>query len=451
MKGNQKQLNLFDIFSIGLGGAIGSGIFVLMGVGIGYTGHSVFISLVLGCIIMLLAYMYNVVLVSMFPFKGGTYSQSALLFSPTMTGVNAIFLLLVGFSLSIYSSGIVSYIAAIIPGITAYSKLVSVAIMTLFFAITIKGSKFLAMIQNIMTVILLLSIGIFIILGIPKVQSGFFDPSTFFKNGAPGFLCAVSIMGFACQGTTGGIAMTSVTKKPTKTIPFAILLVTLVLAVIYALMGIVSSGVLPVEKVAGQPLSAVAAAIFPHWFTVVFIIGGAVFALTTSLLASIASLNYPISQIAEDGWLPKCFTKKTKGGYPWATQLTFYIISLIPILTGISFEAIVSLVMIPTMLITLYCNIKCISIPKKYPEQWKKSILHMPMPLYTAIMILGAAADLFIAYNLLVTLKPIQMLYVALAFGFCIVLAIIRVKTKAVDVNKLMEIKKTVSEEAANT
>ena len=91
----KKKLIFFDILCIGIGGTIGSGIFILMGYGIAYTGRSVSVALILGSVVMLLAYTYNIFLVSMFPFRGGAYSQMALLFTPTLTGVNAIFLLLV--------------------------------------------------------------------------------------------------------------------------------------------------------------------------------------------------------------------------------------------------------------------------------------------------------------------------------------------------------------------
>ena len=41
MQAEKKKLGLFNIFSLGVGGAIGSGIFVRMGFGIAYTGANV--------------------------------------------------------------------------------------------------------------------------------------------------------------------------------------------------------------------------------------------------------------------------------------------------------------------------------------------------------------------------------------------------------------------------
>lgn len=449
-KEKQKQLNFFDIFSMGFGSAIGSGIFVLLGFGIAYTGRGISVALVLACVMMLFAYISQIFMASMFPLRGGTYSQSCMLLPPVMTGVNAIFLLVISTSLAVYATGISSYLISLIPGMEPYSKLISVGVITLFFAFTIRGSKFVAMIQNVMTVVLIGAIILFIVMGLPKVKAGYFTDPGFFSGGLGGLVLAISLMSYTCQGTTGGIALTAVTKNPTRTIPLAILADTVALAVLYALVGTVASGVLPVEQVAGQNLTLVAQEIFPHPLYLAFIICGAVFALTTSLMGAIAALRYPLQQVAEDGWLPKVFTKKTKNGYPWVTQLTFYIIAIIPILFGINFDAIVSLVQAPTMLLNIYTNLVCMTIPRKYPKQWEKSVFHMPMPCFYIMMGIGVAVNLFVAYNLFITLSPAQMVADVVALLACVVLAIVRIKTGAVDVNKLLEMKKAAAEEASS-
>ena len=49
MQKETKKLGMFDIYSLDVGGAIGSGIFVMMGLGIGFTGHSIFLAVLCGC------------------------------------------------------------------------------------------------------------------------------------------------------------------------------------------------------------------------------------------------------------------------------------------------------------------------------------------------------------------------------------------------------------------
>ena len=60
---------------------------------------------------------------------------------------------------------------------------------------------------------------------------------------------------------------------------------------------------------------------WPKWFCPrpllpIFIIGGAAFALLSTLQTYIISYREAITAHAEDGFLPKVFTKKTKSGYP---------------------------------------------------------------------------------------------------------------------------------------
>lgn len=451
----KKQINLFGIFCLGLGGAIGSGIFVLLGYGIGYTGRSIFLVTTLGCAFMLLAYMYNVVMSSMFVFKGGDYGQKAMLFGPTLTGVAAMFTLLNSAGLAMYANGIVNYVAEIFPGILPYSKVIACLIITLFFASSIKGSKFISILENIMTIVLLLAIAVFVIFGLPQVKPGYFSNTDggFFTGGVGGFFAAVAIMGWACQGTTmAPVAMSAATKDAKRTIPKGILLVTLSLAVVYGLMSIVAAGVLPLSQTAGANLSATAHSIFSYPIYVIFILGGAVFAIATSLLGGIAMLRYPMQQLAEDGWLPAAFRKTTKNGYPWVTQLMFFLLSITPILFNFSLDAIVSLCMIPNMLMNIYLNFSCIRLAKKYPEQWSKSIFHkMPMPVFTIMMLLGCVADVIVAYNLFVSMQVKDMLMVVICIAVCALVAVVRIKMGAVKASDLEEKKKSIVQEAINS
>ncbi len=448
---NKRLLGTFDIFSLSFGGAVGSGIFVMLGIGIAHTGRSISIALIGSCIVMLLAYMYNVVISALFALKGGNYSQTALLLGPTLTGVNAVFILISGLYFTICSVGISAYIASVFLAVEPFSKGIATGILIVFYAVAMRSPKFMAMLQNSMTIILIASMVLFIAMGLPRLQPGYFGPG-FFANKTGGFLSAVAIMSFACQGSTlAPVAMAAVTNKPTKTIPTTILLTTVALALVYALIGVVASGVLPIEQVAGQNLSQVAAALFPRGVFVVFILGGAVFALATTLLCGIAILRYPTEQVAEDGWLPAIFKKKTVSGYPWVITLTYFLISLLPIFIGVGFEALVSLIVIPNMLICAYCNLACIALPKRFPQQWQNSILHMPMPVHVVLMVLSALSDLAIAAILFSSLQPQEMVAAVLIVLACIGFAVYRLKAGHVDLAALEARKRAILQEADTT
>jgi APA family basic amino acid/polyamine antiporter len=442
MEEHGKKLNMANIFGLGLGGAIGSGIFVLLGFGIAFTGRSIVLVCVGGCLFMLLAYMYNVIMSAMFVFKGGDYSQKALLFSPLMTGFSATMTLVNSMAMSSYALAIVGYIASVVPGVEPYTRVLAILIMTLFFASSIKGSRFITLIENAMTIVLIAAIALFVVFGIPQIKPGYFSnvDGGFFKGGLGGFLSAIAIMGWACQGTTmAPVSLGAVTEKPKRTIPIGILWVTIALAVIYGAMSLVAAGVLPYDKVAGANLSVTAKAIFPNGLYIAFILGGGICAIATSLLGGIAMLRYPLMKIAEDGWLPGVFKKETKSGYPWVIQLTFYLLSVVPILLGFSLDALISLVMIPSMLMNLYLNLACITLPKRYPEQWKKSTLRMPLALYYVICVLSAGCAGLVAFNLFKDLKGKDMIASIIIIAICFAVSILRLATGAVKKEQLAE------------
>lgn len=418
-----KQLGLFDIFHLGLGGAIGSGTFVMMGSGIAATGRSIFISVAFGCLFMLMAYFFHVVMSSMFVLEGGDYDMKAMLFNPTLTGVSAVFTMMGGIGFAMYGGAIADYASMVFPVIGEYTKLVGVGIITLF-----------------------------VIMGLPKVQPGFFDLDGMFAGGASGFIVSLSIMAFTCQGTTmSPIAMMSVTKNSKRTIPLGVLLITVCLALIYGLMAVVAAGVLPIEQVANKNLALVAQTIFPNWLYVIFIIGGAVFAIATSLISGIAMMRYPAMRVAQDGWLPDFFKKTTKSGYPWVIQLTFYLFSILPIIFGFSLDSIVSLTMIPSMLMCFAQNISLIKIVKKFPKQWNESVIHMPTPIFNVLCVIAGICDLIVAYNLFVTMDLTGMLLVVAMCVVCVVIALIRLKSGAIDLQALENRKQAVMDEAANS
>lgn len=440
MKIEKKQLNLFNVFCLGLGGAIGSGIFVMMGEGIGYTGHSVVLTVSLGCVYMLLAYFFHLILSSMFVMVGGDYDARAMLFSPLMTGVYAMFIILNNFGMAAYATSTVDYVSMVFPKVNNYKTILAVLLITLLFAATIRGSKFVASLMSVMTVVMVVSIALFCAFGIGKVQPGFFDRDTFFLNGGSGFLMSIAIMSFACMGTTmAPFSQMAVTKNARKTTPIAILLVTIALAVIYAVTGYVASGVLPVEQVAGKNLALVAAEIFPNWLCIMFILGGAAFAIITSMTGGIIGMRYPMIRVADDGWIPEIFKKTTKNGYPYVTMLVIYIISIIPLILGFSLDEIISLIMIPNTLINCYMNLCLRKVVRRFPKAWEKSILHMPLPIFDILCIIAGLCNIVVAVSLMTSLTLLSGTLAIVLLLSCFGLSYLRLKTGAVDREKLLQ------------
>lgn len=447
---SKKKLSVAELSCYGIGNCIGSGIFVSMGTAIGYTGSSVTLALVAACVVVFFAYAYKTLMSGMFVLPGGNYSQSALLQPPILVGVTAISNIFTGLAFAMYGLSVVEYASIIFPGIEPYGKFIAIGIITLFFATTFMGGKFMGKFNLVMVGVLIISLLVYICAGLPQVDFSTVNPASdgFFADGATGFIMAVAMMSFACQGATRPIEMTPDAKDPKRSLPKAILIASFVVMIVYVLIAIVTVGVLPVEEVANKNLGVVAERIFPHSIYVIFTLGGACFAIATSLYGAIAGIQHPMLATIDDGWLPAFLGKKTKKGYPWVMMLVLYVIAVVPVFADMGLDSLISLMMIPVMLLNLINNCLMFKLLKKYPEAWKKSFFHMPKWAFCITIILAIVADLLISVALFTTLKAGDQYFIIGMMVFLFAFSFYRIKAGKIDL-KALELAKAQAEKAA--
>ena len=451
MDKDKKKLGLLNLIGLCVGSGIGTGIFMMMGSGIAYTGRSIVLVCSIGCAYMLLAFWYSLAFGSMFVIPGGDYDIRSMAFPPLLTGVSAWFQVATAFVLAGHSLAITQFAAQLYPQINDHQTIFSILVLTLGFVCTFRGSRVLTLIQNLITVTLIVALGLFIAFGVPQVDAAsFFSNSDggFWYNGFSGFMASLSVMSFACMGTSAMTSMGGVTKNPKRIIPLSSILATIVVAVVYALMAYVASGVLPYDQVANQNISVTAAAIMPTGPYLFFVVGGGICAVASTMLSVLAYMPTPVIRVAEDGWLPRAFTKTTKGGFHWVLYLVLYVVSLIPLLTGLDIEGVVGNTMIPTMILNVCMNLYCLKLPKQYPEQWEKRGLRYPKWVWNLCSVAGAVFGIMIIYNLFINLdgKAIALCIGELVVMF--VLPIITLKMKWVSTDRLKAHKQDVIRQA---
>ena len=445
----KRKIGVAELSCYGIGNCIGSGIFVSMGTAIGFTGRSITLALVVACIVVLFAYAYKTLMAGMFVLPGGHYSQSALLQPPLLVGVSAISGIFVGLAFAMYGLSIVEYASIIFPQIEPYGKIIAITIITFFFATTFMGGKFMAKFNLAMVGVLIISLLVYVIAGLPKVDFSTANPFSegYFSDGPFGFIMAVAMMSFACQGATRPIEMTPDAKNPKRSLPKAILIASFVVMIVYALIAVVTAGVLPIEQVADKNLGVVAEQIFPHSVYVIFTLGGACFAIATSLYGAIAGIQHPMLATIEDGWLPAFLGKKNKKGYPWVMMLVLYVIAIVPIFIDMGLSELISLMMIPTMVLNLINNCLMFKLLKKYPEAWKNSFFHMPKIAFNITIVLAIIADLLISVALFTTLKSGDQYFIIGMVAFLFIFSYYRIKAGKIDL-KALEIAKAQAQKA---
>lgn len=368
----KRVLGRGDLMSIAGGQIIGAGIMALTGVAIGMTGKSVPFAFMISAIFIIILTVPQLFIAGTVRLRGGQYTQASLLMGKRWAGMYMIIYAIANISLAMYALSFADYFLALVPG--ANPMLISVIMLTFFYLVNLFGVKNAARLENAMVILMALALAAFVGFGVTKISPDFFSSSNFLPHGISGLLSAAALLTFATGGAAVVINFGAEAKNPTKDIPFVLIASTLIVAVVYALMGFVAAGVLPIDQVANKPLTLVAKAIMPSWVYVFFIVGGAMFALTTTLNATLCWVTKPLLQACVDGWFPAWIGKigkKTKT--PWVLLTFFYVIGLIPILTGIKIGDLANFCLILNYGFSIILNICLVRLPKVLPEQWNKS------------------------------------------------------------------------------
>ena len=417
-----RTLGKKELMGIAVGQIIGAGIMSMMGVAIAMTGRSANLAFMLSAVFTMCTFFPSIFITSCIRMRGGMYTQMAIFAGDKFAGYYSVVYFITNMSLAMYALSFAEYALALLPS-GGSEKVIALIVGTLFFILNYFGVDLMAKIQNLLVIVLVFSLGIFAVFGMPSV-----DLATYFSNadgmfltdGIPGFLTATAYLGFATGGATVILGVSAECKNPTKDIPFVIIVSTCAVAVLYGFVATVASGVLPTEQVMNQPLTLVAQQILPTPLYILFIVGGAMFALATTLNSQIMSCTKPVMQSCEDGWFPTSLATLSKFKTPYKILIIYYIILVVPILLDLEIAQISSIVQILGYVNNLILTTTAMKLPKMFPEAWEKSAFRVPTPVFNALMIVTCIAIVIQASFMLssMTIQLIIFNVVVMAAGF---------------------------------
>lgn len=386
------KLNLFALTTIGIGTAIGSGIVSVVGQAVSVTGTSAWVAIFITALLGILISAAPAFMCSMMRVSGGNYGFAAMALNDYWAGAIALSSFSSVFSMSMFGTSFGMYINALFPAISVQAA--GIVIMTAFFILNLLSIDVMSKVQNVMTVLLIGGLMLFILLGFFNLDvegTGVFDftAPNFLAGGMGGVLSAIMMMIFSTTGMRFLVNFSRDAKQPKKDIPVAMLLTCIVVTVLYTGIAIVECGVLPIDEVAGQTLSTVAQRIMPAPVYVIFMIGGPIMALTTTINSSFPVTVAPLQRAAADGFLPRVIGKTNRYGSAYILMAACYVCALAPLLFNVSFQALISAAMAGSSLIQVvvwYCYFKG---PRKVPEAWEKRYYKVPRPVYDCVCILS--------------------------------------------------------------
>lgn len=416
------KISLLDLIGIGVGQIIGSGVMILTGIAVGKTGHGVTWAFIVAGIIVAITNLCLATLGSAIPANGGMYTYVRDLIGKK-TGFFYVSLLAAGqLVLANYAIGFSEYLKELIPAINV--TLVSAIMMTTIFIVNLTGIKTAVKFQNLLVIVLVVSIGLFIVLGLPKINdfSPYMDITKVMPNGFSDFIAAIFLVRFSLVGAEYINEFGNDAENPGKNIPLAMIISTIIVSIIYLGVGFVATGVLPVEEVAFKTLGSVAKEIFSQPVYYFFMVGGAMFAVASSLNAVFAWAPKGLKVAIEDGWLPEFLAIENKTfGTPHYLLLIFYILGMIPILTGGTLEIIAVLGNNIGLIFAALPIVAVLFLPSRNKIAYENAYFKLPL---WAMRVLPVLCLIVFAAGFYSNVDFIGPLGIKVLFGYCLIVAI---------------------------
>lgn len=434
------QLGLASLLAIGIGTTIGAGVVTVTGQAVGVTGRSAWLAYLIAIIWGAFNCLPAFFMASAIKVRGGGYSVVAGMMGPRIGGIYSCVSIAMALNFATFCVGFAQYIKSLYPG--ANSKAVALLILLVFYLLNLTGLDLFARVQSILTVFLLLALVAFGISGLPKVSPEVFAVSDtgFLMNGFDGLIQAVTMFVFSTIAYGILINFSGNTRDSKKNVPKAMALTVLVLCLVYPLVAVVAGGVLPVSEAANQPLTVVAAAIWPKPLVVLFVIAGPLAALVTTLNGNFANYGINLIGAAKDGWFPDFMAKTNRFGAPYAFLTLGCIIALVPILLDYNISAIIRNMVIVFNVNSFFNFLSAVNMPRKYPEKWEGSSLHIPNSIFYVLMVFSGICVLASTYLQIRNLEPFVILFTFGLYAAIIIYGTIRYKKGYVHFNREINI-----------
>ena len=394
----QRTLSFWDVYAIALGQVIGSGIMVLVGIGIELTAYAIPLAFLVSAGLSLLKQWPIAFLGSAMPATGGLYVYCKRLLGPRLGFFYLALLLITHILIALFALGFAQYAKALWPEVP--ERGVAVAILALFFLVNLFGVRLAAFLQRIMIVVLVLGLLVLLVFGWGQVRlEPFLDPAQLFPQGLYGFALACVILSFATGGAQFISELGGEMANPERDLPRAMLGATLTAAVLFTLVSVVAVGVLPLEQTAGKSLAEVARAILPTPVYLAFIVGAGLFALATSINATFSWATKAVLIACEDGWLPKSLAVvNPRFETPHRLLLGLFLLGATPIALGWELRYII---MLGGGLVFIYDTLPLLAaflLPKRLPEVFAGAAMRLSasrlrlLSLLALAVVLGQAA-----------------------------------------------------------
>lgn len=427
MEKKNNKVSLSMSITLSIGAIIGSGIFVFTGYGIGYAGTAVPLAFLLAAIFTVFMTLPSIQLGSGIPATGGSYNYTSRFTHPFFGYIQILNSLIGSLNLAVMSIAFAAYFGTLF-GLTNVTIIAAIALLTLS-GIGTFGIRMSGRVQQVIVVVLIVSLGIYFISGLDNMSTDFLTFKKVFTplGGFAGLWSAIAIVRYTLQGGTISLTFAEEMENPGRDVPLSFFIGTVITAIIYAAIAVICVGSASYDQIAWQPLSASAEIIMTEPWLTIFLIGGGMIATLTTLNGSVLIYSRIHWAAARDGIWPEFFTKRNKHGVPFATLWFCTLVALIIILFQIDLGRIFNLVAVPALLLGPIYMIPGALFPFKLPNCHSKAYFKMNKWVTVGVAVISSGISLKLGWSLFGRMQQSDYIGMLIFFGLGIVYWFIRV------------------------
>ena len=410
----RRSVGALDLTALGVGAFIGTGIFIVVGVGVAEAGPAVIVSFGLAAVTCIFAALCYAELASAIPVSGSAYTY-------TYATMGEVVAWVIGWDLILEYTGAVAAVSVgwgaslnefldnafgfTIPDAISKSpseeggvvNLVAVAIIVGVALLLSRGTRESAKVNLAMVAVKLGVLAFFIVVAFSTAFDGD-NFSPFAPEGFDGIVTGASIIFFAYIGFDAVATGSEETRNPGRDMPIAIVGSLLICTVVYILVAVTAVGALPAAQLAESdaPLAqALDAGAGINW-AASLVAFGAVVAITTVVLAMFYGQTRIFFAMARDGLVPERLADVSpRTGTPLKLTVGFGLVMAV-LAALVPLSELVKLVNIGTLFAFLLVNIGVIVLRRTRPDLPRT----FRVPLVPFVPLLGAALVLYLMLDL---------------------------------------------------
>lgn len=321
----KRELGIGGATMMGLGSMVGTGVFISIGIAAGIAGPAVILAIILAAGVATCNALSSAQLAASHAVSGGTYEYGFRYLNPTL-GFTAGWMFLCAKSASAATAalGFAGYFLRLVGGRLDLMTWVAVAAVGTFTLLVLSGIRRSSWANIVIVSVTLLSLGAFIVFGLPPaIADGDDNLSPFFTSSggsiAEAFLYATALMFVAFTGFGRIATLGEEVMEPKQTIPRAIIVTLIVTALLYVAVAIVAIGSVGADRFAdapgaeATPLELAARAMDAPLLARLVAIG-AITAMLGVLLNLILGLSRVLLAMGRQGDMPPAFGRLTATG-----------------------------------------------------------------------------------------------------------------------------------------